>query len=207
MSEAVWISKAPLDSRLLLPVMSDLEEPKGLINYWKAKNAAESLNPSCPTELWVQDDSAGEINELRDLSLIRTSWIASKRLADVFRRFDLGKGGIEPVKAFKMDRRTPLAGEYYCLTFDNLKRAFLPDESAKVSDFVKGVWTTDPGFSDGDIVCSRDALSGPDIWIDPRLYGSIFLSDGLANALADAKLEKTFGGFGGLRKCRISANY
>ena len=41
MSETVWISKAPLDSRLLLPVTSNLEEPKGLINYWKANKAAE----------------------------------------------------------------------------------------------------------------------------------------------------------------------
>ena len=206
MSEVVWISKAPVDSRLLLPVTSDLAEPKGLVNYWKANNAAESLNPSCPTQLWVKDDSAGEITELPDLSLIRTSWILSKRLADVFRRFDLGKGGIEPVRAFGRDRRTPLAGEYFCLTFDNVKRAFRPEESQKVSDFVKGVWTTDPAFSDGDIVCSRDALSGPDIWIDPRLYGSIFLSDDLVKALADAKLEKTFGGLGSLRKCRILPN-
>jgi hypothetical protein len=87
-----------------------------------------------------------------------------------------------------------------------MKRAFLPDESTKVSDFVKGLWTTDPDFSDGNTVCSRDALSGPDIWVDPRLYGSLFLSDRLVNALAVAKLEKAFGGLGGLRKCRISMN-
>jgi hypothetical protein len=73
MSETVWISKAPLDSRLLLPVTSDLAEPRGLINYWKANNAAESLDPSCPTEIWVKDDSSGDINKLPDLSLIRTS--------------------------------------------------------------------------------------------------------------------------------------
>jgi DNA-binding MarR family transcriptional regulator len=99
-------------------------------------------------------ESSGDINKLPDLSLIRTSWILSQRLADVFRRFDVGKGGIAPVRAFKMDHHTPLAGQYFCLRFDNLKRAFLPDESTKVSDFVKGVWTTDPDFSDGNIVCS-----------------------------------------------------
>jgi len=52
-------------------------------------------------------------------------------------------------------------------------------------------------------VCSRDAPSGPDIWVDARLYGSLFLSDCLVNALAQGKLEKAFGGLGGLRKCRI----
>ncbi len=71
MSETVWISKAPIDSRLLLPVTSDLEEPKGLINYWKANNAAESLDPCCPTEIWVKDNSKGDIDKLPDLSLIR----------------------------------------------------------------------------------------------------------------------------------------
>ena len=203
MSETVWISKAPLDARLVLPMTSDLEEPKGLINYWKANNAAASLDPSCPTEIWVKDKSKGDIDKLPDLSLIRTSWIVSERLADVLRRFDLGKGGIEPVTAFKTDRQTLLAGQYFCLRFDNLKRAFLPDESSKVSLFVQGVWTTDPDFSDGSIVCHRDALSGPDIWIDPRLYGSLFLSDRLVSALAEAKVEEAFGGLGGLRRCRI----
>ena len=206
MSETVWISKAPLDSRLILPLTSDVAEPKGLIHYWKANNAAESRKLSCPTEIWVKDDSAGQINKLPDLSVIRTSWILSQRLADVFRRFDLGKGGLEPVRALKADRHTPLAGQYFCLSFDNVKRAFLPDESAKVSDFVKGVWTTDADFSDGNIVCSRDALSGPDIWIDPRLYGTLFLSDRLVAALTEARLEKGFGGLGGLRRCRISTN-
>lgn len=204
MSDTVWISKAPLDSRLLLPVTSDLQEPRGLTNYWKANSAAESLDPCCPTEIWVRDDSGRGLTRLPDLSVVRTSWILSRRLADVFRRFDLGKGGIEPIRAFKQDRRTPLAGEYLCLTFDNLKRAFLPDESVKVSDFVKGVWTTDAGFSDGNIVCSRDALLGPDIWVDPRLYGSLFLSDRLVAALTEARLDKPFGGLGGLRRCRIS---
>src|SRR5688572_10310587 len=121
MSETVWISKAPLDSRLLLPVTSELEEPRGLINYWKANNAAKSLDPSCPAEIWVKDDSRGDIDKLPDLSLIRTSWILSQRLADVFRRFDPGKGGIEPVRAFKKDRQTSLAGHYFCLRFDKLK--------------------------------------------------------------------------------------
>ena len=204
MGETVWISKAPLDSKLLLPVTSDLQEPKGLVNYWKANNAAESLDPVCPKEIWIKDNSAGHFDKLPDLSVIRTSWILSQRLADVFRRVDLGKGGIEPVKAFKRDRQTPLGGQYFCLRFDNVKKAFMPDESVKVGDFVKGVWTTAASFSDGDIVCSREALSGPDIWVDPRLYGSLFLSDRLVNALADAKLEKPFGGLGGLRKCRIS---
>ena len=204
MSETVWISKAPLDSRLLLPVTSDLKEPKGLINYWKANNAATSLDPCCPTEIWVKDNSAGDINKLPALTVVRTSWILSERLADVFRRVDLGNGGLEPIRAFKKDHHTPLVGQYFCLTFDNLKRAFLPEESTKVSDFVKGVWTTDADFSDGNIVCSRAALSGPDIWVDPRLYGSLFLSDRLVAALANVKLEKTFGALGGLRKCRIS---
>ena len=204
MSETVWISKAPLDSRLILPLTSDLKEPKGLIHYWKSNYAGEPRNASCPTEIWVKDDTAGEINKLPDLSVIRTSWIVSQRLADVFRRFDLGAGGIEPVHAFKADHRTPLGGEYFCLRFDNVKRAFLPDESAKVSDFVKGVWTTAGDFSDGNIVCSRDALSGPDIWIDPRLYGALFLSDGLVSALTAARLEKAFAGLGGLRNCRIA---
>ena len=204
MSETVWISKAPLDSRLIFPLTSDVAEPKGLIHYWKASYAGEPRNAPCPTEIWVKDDSAGDIKKLPDLSIVRTSWILSLRLADVFRRFDLGTGGIEPVKAFKADHRTPLGGQYFCLSFDNVKRAFLPDQSARVCDFVKGVWTTKPDFSDGNIVCSRDALSGPDIWIDPRLYGSLFLSDRLVNALAEARLEKTFAGLGGMRRCRIS---
>lgn len=205
MSDAVWISKVMLDTRLMKPMSSNLDAPReSMINYWKGDAAkVPSGSWPCPTEAWVDDDFEGEIGTLPDLFLVETTWVISRRLAEVLRHFDLGSGGLQPIKAFKKDRQTPLSGEYVCVTFGNVKYAFLPDESKNIRDFVRGVWSTRAVLFDDDIVCSSEALSGSDIWIDPRLYGSMFLSDRLVSALSEAKLAKAFDGPTSLKKCRV----
>lgn len=52
---------------------------------------------------------------------------------------------------------------------------------------------------DNDIAVSRQALDGPDIWIDPLLWNGLFISDRLARALKIAKRASTFH----LAKCRV----
>ena len=32
-----------------------MNEASGLVNYWKATNAAESLDLACPMDIWVED--------------------------------------------------------------------------------------------------------------------------------------------------------
>jgi len=54
-------------------------------------------------------------------------------------------------------------------------------------------------MSDGAFAVSRDALGGPDVWVDPLLLKSIFVSGALGDALEAAGLRKALRLF----KCRV----
>jgi hypothetical protein len=48
------------------------------------------------------------MRELPDIFCAGTVWAISKAAADVLRQFDLGGGGLYPVKVFKKDQQTPV---------------------------------------------------------------------------------------------------
>lgn len=204
MNDCVWISKFILDSRLVKPMSCDLKVHKDLISFWTGDVAKEpSGDWPHPPEIWVDADHSGAVSKLPDLFSVESEWIVSRHLADVLRRFDLGKGELIPVSAFNKDRQTRLPGEFFSWTFNNVKRSFLPDQSNNLRRFLPGVATTRAMLADGDLACSRDAQGGADIWIDPGLYGSIFLSGRMVEALGEASLSKKFEGPIGLKRCRI----
>jgi hypothetical protein len=131
-------------------------------------------------------------------------WIVSSAAADVFRQFDLGGGGLYPVKAFKKkDLATPIDGEWFCLNFGNVKHSFLPDESANkteryIRDGRKG-WFLRAAAKDMDFAVTSSAIGGPDIWLDYDVGDAFFLSAPLGDALKKAKADKGFK----LMKCRV----
>ncbi len=97
-------------------------------------------------------------------------------------------------------------GSYYFLHFGNQKDTFVPEQSQKVfpSYFDKErnlqPWDVYPE-ADGDVVVTVRAEEGPDIWIEPTVPGKLFMSDGLAMALRDAKIKPKIDWR--LTKCRI----
>jgi hypothetical protein len=187
-----------------MPMSSNIESHKDLAAFWTGNVAKEPTGDwPRPSEIWVDADHEGALGRLPDLFSVESEWIVSLQVADVLRGFDMGKGGLAPVTALDKERKTPLPGEYFSWTFNNVKRAFRPDQSKKLRNFLPGVATTRAVLEDGDLACSREALGGPDVWIDPGLYGSIFLSDRLVAALGEAGLSKNFEGPIGLKRCRV----
>ncbi len=125
-------------------------------------------------------------------------------LADVFRRFDLGIGGVVPIQIFKFDRATLVDADYFLVTGIDQKEAFLPDESQNL--FVGYRTTTPPTRwsmplepKDGDIAVSARACAGSDMWFDPKILSALFMSDRLAAALREAGFARLFN----FVKCRI----
>jgi hypothetical protein len=52
---------------------------------------------------------------------------------------------------------------------------------------------------DDQIAVSRAAIGGPDVWVDPTLFRSVFLSGRLGDALDQAGMRKAFL----LSRCRV----
>ena len=203
MSNAVWLSLAMADARRLRPFTNDLASDENrLIAIQRSNNAGEVLNKDdFPEAIWgSKERGATTFKTLPDLFYGYGYWVVSDRCADVLRGFDLGSGSLHPVKVFEKDKVTPIGDHgWFCWNFGNKKNVFLPDKSKNISPFSGNRWHPRATLGDNEIAVSPQALIGPDIWIDPLLFNSLFLSDALVKALKKAKCTSGFS----LKKCQV----
>jgi len=166
--------------------------------------AGDSLDQKCfPAEIFVAPNAKDGDYKLPDLFFAASVWAVSKAAAEVLRQFDLGGGGLYPVRVLKKDRQTEVGSEWFCINFGNRKSALVAADSTSLRERYirpreKG-WFPKATIKDGDIAVSNAACSGPEIWIDPQIGDAFFLSDALGKALKKAKADKGFF----LHKCRV----
>jgi hypothetical protein len=148
------------------------------------------------------------IKKLPDIFMAGGFWVVSAACADVLRQFDLGQTALYPVEIFQHDKKTRVEGDYFHLAFGEVKNVFEPDETPDATGLSTGAtqkpirfWRPRAGFEDGNIAVNKLALEGVDLWIDPSLLRTFFLSDALVKALKAATMTRRFG----LRKCRVVA--
>jgi hypothetical protein len=206
MSEMVWISTAMRDPRHMRPFTNDLADNEGTgyltVDTHDKNDAGYPLSSDAfPTMIWPSIYAKRTLKSLSDIFNGYGYWTVSARCADVLRQFDLGNGALYPVKVCQKDKVTPVGDlDWFCINFGNVKSALLVDESQNIEPWVQpGRWTEKYTWKDGDIALSPAALRGPDIWIEPSLERSLFLSAALGNALKKAKCVSGWG----LLKCRI----
>lgn len=208
MSNYVWLSTAKQESALIQRVnveihIDDPDKLKEIEGQELNQNGMPVPPELCPKRIWG-DGSGSNMTKMPDLFWAMSQWIVSERAADVIRQFDLGGGSLYPVTegVFQSDNITPVRGNYFCWIFGNAKNAFLPEASKNVEPpAIPGLWWDMPWKpQDNDIAVSQAALSGADVWLDPMLFKSLFLSSSLGDALDQAGMRKSFR----LYKCRVS---
>ena len=128
----------------------------------------------------------------------------SSRVADILRQFNLGGGALHHVTegVFQDDNETRIEGEYFTWIFGNTRTAFLEQFSPRVEALGaggRGRCSLDSSQADDDIAVSSAALTGSDVWVDPILFKSIFLSGPLGEALVKGGLQKPLF----LVRCRV----
>jgi hypothetical protein len=176
------------------------------IAWGEQNDAGEPLKAeSFPAEIYGAPSATESDYRLPNIFHAGSFWVVSKAAANVLRQFDLGAGGLYPVKVFKKDRQTALGDEWFCINFGNRKETVIvPESSTFMREHyirpggVKG-WVPKATIEDGDIAVSKAACSGPDIWVDPQIGDAFFLSDALGTPLKKAKADKGFF----LHKCRV----
>jgi len=156
-----------------------------------------------PEALYVFDRK--RFDRMGDLFAAEGVYVVQGKLAQVLSRFDLGRGGLIPITIFHDDKATPVAGQFFFWTFGQ-KNAFLPQESPKISPAGFGMmvekdrWRVGSEVEDDDVVLSAEKSCGPpDVWCDPRLMWSLFLSDAFVAALRAAQVKTNFH----LHRCRL----
>ncbi|HEX6742239.1 MAG TPA: hypothetical protein VF079_10665 [Sphingomicrobium sp.] len=204
-TDSAWISNVLADPELVLLMETDIvaADADRAIEALNMLKAGRPVPPElCPKQVWG-GETAEWVNGTPDLFLANTYPIVSERAADVLRRFDLGGGGLYPVdEVLQKDRATPVPGSFFCWIFGNSKSAFAATESPDARPFAgpnSGRWKMPFVHKDDQMAVSGAALGGPDVWVDPTLFKSVFVSGRLGDALDEAGLRKAFR----LYRCRV----
>lgn len=208
MSDTVWISTAMGHASNLRPMthsfgaddnsMRHARECRGL------NEEGKPLGSECfPAEVFGAPNATKADYSLPHLFFAGSFWVVSALAASVMIYFNLGDGSLYPVNVLENDRHTPIGNGWFCINFGNIKHGILPNESPRImQDYIsKGVKGWFPPFKtgDGDIAVSTAVLGLPDLWIDPSVGRSFFLSGALGVALKKAKADKGFF----LSQCRL----
>lgn len=205
MSDYIWVSGVFINSSLQrgfhLDIWSDGRSPSRtefLVNY----NGLPVDMADLPQKIWAYDDQP-PIKQLPDAFDLTDVVLISERAAHIFQRFDLGHGGVYPMQEgiFQKNRETLFSDAYSSWVIGNTKTAFLADETPEKRKLgVSGTrWSYPFTNCDDNIAVSRDALDGPDQWVDTKLFRAVFLSAQLGDALVEAGLREPFF----LNRCRV----
>jgi hypothetical protein len=205
-SSYAWLSGVMVDPRRLRPFTHDLVDNEDdldrVVATIKRNDGGEPLGPEAfPKAIWgAAHRGARKFGKLPDIIYGYGYYAVSTRCTDVLQRFDLGGGALYPVKVLQKDKTTPIGGhDWFCINFGNVKRAFVAELSQNIEPWPGGRWAMRAALRDNDTVLSESALGGADIWIDPQLDQSLFVSGLLGDAL---KKEKCASGWD-LTKCRV----
>ena len=171
------------------------------IDFDKRNASGEPLGPEFfPSEAWaVPDANEREYKVLPNLFYGGGFWFVSAKAATVLRAHELGNGALYPVNVYDKDRETPLGDGWFCINFGNRKSAFLIEHAQRTRPQVGGKSPVFATLKDDEFAVSTAALAGPDVWVDPQLWDSIFFSERLGKALKKAKAAHGFY----LRTCRV----
>lgn len=203
MSEDVWVIhtiNSILDAKYGGDMyITDIKKAKD-IAY---RNAKGEVLPASAFSKKVYAESKPHAKKLRHItSSGMTVYLVSPEFADVMREFNMGNGNFYPAKFFAKDQKTPLDWQHMYWNFGNVKDCVLIDQSpaAKKSGTIDHrYYRLDLAFEDGGIAVSPAALEGPDVWVDPQLKNSFFISGRLMAALKKKKLDKGLS----TARCRI----
>ncbi len=202
MEDTVWVSGAINDQTAYRAFDNDmlLNDVDLNIETNRRNYRGEPLrSDEFPSKIWLAKHKKGPVKRLPAFFCERSFFVANEKVTEILRQFDLGQGGLYPVELFQKDKNTPIEGEYHYLNFGNVKHSFLPEESPEMRDIPVDRKYPPAVIKDATVAVDESALVGPDIWIEPRLLYSFFVSGRLVQALKKAKLDKFFR----LSQCRI----
>jgi hypothetical protein len=153
---------------------------------------------------------AKSFRRARDVFSIGSMFILKPKLAELFARFDLGQGGVEPITVYEEDLQTRAKGDYFMLHFGGQKDSFLPERSNKEGYRIhplavdrntgRQIWSIECLVQDGDVVVSPAALEGPELWGEVSVHSRLFMSARLGEALREPGATNVDWQ---LKKCRV----
>lgn len=154
-----------------------------------------------PTDNYPRRNDNEGAHRKHQLQIFSNGFVfVSGKSADVLRRFDLGEGALYPTRLWHPDRVVRVPGEFFYLSQGNRKDAFLKERSPEARDWPGGRFIPPSDPTADQLVFSKAALAGPDIWWDVKIAEYFFISDHLASALRQAGVSKDWQ----LLRCQVA---
>jgi hypothetical protein len=139
---------------------------------------------------WAADEEStvdATITAFPEIAKAGRNVVISARCLEIFRRFDMGNIAFYPIKLFQSDHKTRIGDDWFCMTFANVKQVFVPNKTPNTLRNGDAQWGLYSSLEDYEMELSAAARQGPEIWVDPYLFGSVlFLSGPLGDALTEA---------------------
>ncbi|WP_170504532.1 imm11 family protein [Ruegeria arenilitoris] len=127
--------------------------------------------------------------------------LVSESAKAVLEQFDLGETVFHPLTLMDSgETRLSTPEPYYLLNVGNKRsmgnyEALGPEGevNAPLVSIANGVVYLPSHYKEAQLVVNPDALTGPDIWLDPKVPSLLFLSDQLVTGLKEAGMDKGWG--------------
>lgn len=125
----------------------------------------------------------------------------SGRIHELIKGFNYGGGGFHPALPYRKGKlKKPLGEPFYLMNFAGKKSALLPEASNQLYHNKSLDTYSALDLKDNDVVVSKAALRGPDVWIDEKMNSiDIFLSGPLGDTIKAAKPKSRIY----MSKCRV----
>lgn len=197
----VWVSRIFLDAAYLnanslanAPLWSDMEENKDPAIYAAVKSykfGEKCPRSAFPEVMYVRYYDAPPVTKpLGDLFNNANYWFVSERCKNVLSEFNLGRTQFYPVKLLQSNRKTEFSGNFYHMNFASTNDAVLLDKSAPQRKFkFEEGYMLATNLEDDNLVVDTKSLGHSDLWIDPALSKSLFLSESLVSAIENAGMR------------------
>lgn len=220
-NKAVWISGALSSGELSnkLGIRSkyyghDWEEPTHIVPKEPEKVLCDMQRQSrgeilqredFPEACYVFDPE--RFNKTKDFFFLGGFAAVKGKLAEVLASVNLGTGGLTRVPVFEADKQTELPGPFYALTIAARENVFEPKDSKHIDPILsierhgKELWGQYANGDDQIAVKAKALEDGPDLWVDPKLRSTLFLSETLIKAIRQAHIKE---GYLRLSRCKIA---
>ena len=123
----------------------------------------------------------------------------SKELKELLCQFELGQTVFHPVALYGLDGKEVLGPEYFYINVAERKNAFDPTLSNVEKQRFTDGYMVSLLSEKSDVVVKSTACEGVDLWMEANLYGTMFLSDQLMQAIDDSKYLRKVR----FRKCEV----
>ena len=148
---------------------------------------------------WWDLNTEGRPRKLRSAFTLHGFTCVTGPVRDVFLAHDIGQTTFVQVQLYGPDRATLVTDQLYLINLGDRKEALDVAQSKRLEK--AAIHPADPRVmlkpfnerADDEVVLTRAALTGPEVWSDPLLHTAFFVSDRLYGALRKARLHASFG--------------